>query len=72
VLLHKAIYLNTGFFLIRALVSAAGSRSRGRSRACRGGRTKATCVNLTIRMSGGGIVFYAFGDLRGDRLDHVD
>lgn len=63
VLQHKAAYLNTGFFLLRALVYFAGwiliawTMTRWSRRQDEGDMT----VNLRLQyLSGGGIVFYTF------------
>lgn len=63
ILRHKAIYLNTGFFLVRALVYFGGwialawTLSRLSQQQDKGDMS----VNLRIQyVSGGGIVFYAF------------
>ena len=76
VLRHKAPYLNTGFFLVRALVYFAGwillawTLTRWSRRQDEGDMS----VNLRIQcLSGVGLVFYAFTiTFAGDRLDHVD
>ena len=63
VLRHKAIYLNTGFFLVRALVYFGGwiTLAWTLSRLSRRQDEGDMSVNLRIQyVSGGGIVFYAF------------
>jgi hypothetical protein len=63
VLRHKAIYLNTGFFLVRALVYFAGwiSLAWTLSRLSRRQDDGDMSVNLRIQyVAGAGIVFYAF------------
>ena len=63
VLQHKAVYLNTGFFLLRAFIYFAGwiliawTMTRWSRRQDEGDMS----VNLRLQyLSGGGIVFYAF------------
>ena len=63
VLRHRTIYLNTGFFLVRALVYFGGwiTLAWTLSRLSRRQDEGDVSVNLRIQhVSGGGIVFYAF------------
>jgi hypothetical protein len=63
ILRHKAVYLNTGFFLVRALVCFAGwiTIAWTLSRLSRRQDEGDASVNLRLQyVSGGGLVWYAF------------